>query len=409
MQKKFLAVLLAVCLVLAFSSIALAADFSVKATVDEGKYVEQTQSDKTFTFYTDADKVDLKFSNITEGYSLFQNGAVTEQRDFELTGELKLSVGPTPVETIDYQETETEDPVEYTFKLVKIAADDVVIETALYNGNSADATAYDKESGKFLVPCNVTPYVKITVSGAAADAITVTGADKPNEAGYAALKNFDDFTTSATVAVKIGSKTVASKSFDMLRPTLSKIYFNGRSTNSGRNTLTNHAGDGYEFSSQKYMESDWDPLYYKVLPLCEDKATVSVKRGNTPVQSTGSGWYGQNMSGAPYKLTVTITVGEEKTVSQKYTVYLMEKDYSGPTVKSFKANEKSGGKGDEYLTVVDKEAKTVYIFLPEGVSDLYVSAKTRSSASAASSTRPATPSRKASGTNAPPPISTAKS
>ena len=78
------------------------------------------------------------------------------------------------------------------------------------------------------------------------------------------------------------------------------------------------------------------------------------------------------MTQAPYKRTVTITVGKEKTVSQNYTLYLMSEGYSGPAVKSFQASEKADGNGDSYLTVVDEEAKTVHIFLPEDADGFFV-------------------------------------
>ena len=60
MKKKLLVLLLALALVLAFSSLALAADnFSAKAAVESGKFVEQTAAEKAYTFYTDAGKVTL--------------------------------------------------------------------------------------------------------------------------------------------------------------------------------------------------------------------------------------------------------------------------------------------------------------------------------------------------------------
>ena len=288
MKKRLLILMLALALVLVFSSLALAADnFSVTSKVESGKFVEQAASG--YTYYTDASKVTLTLTP-DNGYSLYDGDtplALIEGRyEFDLTSEGKtIGVGPTPLADppADYQPTA---PVKYTFKLVKIDANAVKIESYLYNGNSAAANTYDKEGSDILVPLKTKPYVKIT----APDGIplTISGADIPNTDGYAALEDFDDFTTSAKVTVKLGQQELASESFSLLRPTLEKIYFNGKASNSGRNTLTNDESGVYEFSTADYIDADWNPVYYKITPLCDD-ASVTVKQGSTTL-TPSSGW-----------------------------------------------------------------------------------------------------------------------
>ena len=365
MKKTLLIMLLACGLLLICAGTALADDFSVSADPGEGRHaVVIDEGENSFSVYTDASSVKLSFT-LKEGYDLrigsyadaapADKGVVTDT----LTGTASYSVGPAG--------SEERTVYTYTLKPVSVAIDAGLYKTA---DGSAKYDATDK--GKVLVPDDVTPYAKISVTGA--DGVcTVTGAGEINENGYAALSNFDDMDLSAAVEVKVGGVSFARRSFELLRPTLSTINFNSKASNTSDRTLTIQDGI-YAYDTAEQVSSDWSTIYFQVNPLCTE-ASVKVEQAKADIEPSG-GWYSQRMNKDCYDLTVTVTVAvEDKKVEQEYTVYLMDDKYAGPQVKTFAAREKADGQGAEYLTVVDNVGRIVYVLLPEGVSTFWASAE----------------------------------
>ncbi|MBQ3286743.1 MAG: cadherin-like beta sandwich domain-containing protein [Firmicutes bacterium] len=369
MKKKLLVVMLALALVLAFSSLAMAYDnFSVEPDAGSGKVAAivpngtEAAGDNTidcYKVYTNAETVSMVFT-LKEGYSLFvgSSSSASEQTTVTLNSTEYYTVKPT-------DSTSTEDPVTCKYTLEKISAS---IDAAnLYQDAAGDAK-YPKSGSSFLVPTGVKKvYVKITPPEGVE--YTVDGADKPNDAGYAAV-SINDSTDSFTVAVKVGGETFASQKFTLL-PLLKDIYFNDEASTSGRNTLPIKRGTDEYTTKDGYVESGWSPVYFK--PNATDNSDdVTVYRGSTKLTADSKGWFSQRMNSDVYELTIEVSVGEGKnTASQTYTLYLMAEDYEGPTIKSFEANELSTGRGDDYITVVDQESKTVYVFLPDGETSFY--------------------------------------
>ena len=72
MRKKLLAILLAMTLVLAFSSLALAADFTV--TADEAEIVV---SGTEYTVYSDADSVELSIERTGDNIAIAPGTHIT--------------------------------------------------------------------------------------------------------------------------------------------------------------------------------------------------------------------------------------------------------------------------------------------------------------------------------------------
>ncbi|MBR0376722.1 MAG: hypothetical protein IJH59_09180, partial [Firmicutes bacterium] len=278
MKKKLLVVMLALALVLAFSGMAMAYDnFSVEPDAGSGKVAAivpngtEAAGDNTidcYKVYTNAETVSMVFT-LKEGYSLFvgSSSSASEQTTVTLNSTEYYTVKPT-------DSTSTEDPVTCKYTLEKISAS---IDAAnLYQDAAGDAK-YPKSGSSFLVPTGVKKvYVKITPPEGVE--YTVDGADKPNDAGYAAV-SINDSTDSFTVAVKVGGETFASQKFTLL-PLLKDIYFNDEASTSGRNTLPIKRGTDEYTTKDGYVESGWSPVYFK--PNATDNSDdVTVYRGST--------------------------------------------------------------------------------------------------------------------------------
>lgn len=369
MRKKLLAVLLALALVLAFSGMAMAADFTVKATVPEGKTATIESSGTKYTVTTDAaatDPVTLTFTNLKEGYTVTGEGveALADNAGYTcgLPGDKTLSIGPA-------EETTDNPRIDYTFSLVRVGDYTVTIDSKLYD---AEAKEYKKSGDSFLVPTRLNKvYAKITVTKgtepASSSEYEVVGADKSTGA-----IPIDDFTTSAKVTVKIGGIEVGSQSFTLLRPTLKTVVFNDEATDPRDKMYIKSGTYTYNTKDEKLVDSDWSPVYFKPTALAGSKADIAVKRSSTPLNPDSKGWYNQRMTSDVYTLNIEVSVGSgDDAISQAYTIYLMADDYEGPTVKSFEANELSTGRGDDYMTVIDQENKTIYVFLPDGEDEFY--------------------------------------
>ena len=359
MKKKLLAVMLALVLVLAFSSVAMAADFE-HFSVDPGAGAAIVPGDgNKATVYAAANEVTLTFT-MAEGYSIRFDGESNDSGigvvTHKISGEQAFNVG--------LVDTGNSDRVYYTFSLQKVEAS---IESANLYKDAAGTAKYPKSGSGFMVPTGV-KYVYVKITPPEGVDYTVEGAGKPNSDGYAAV-SISDTTKKFTVAVKVGGETFASQEYTLL-PLLADIYFNDEASASGRNTLPIERGTDEYSTKDGYVESGWNPVYFKPNATDSD-AKITVYRNSTKLNDN-NGWYSQRMSLDVYELTIEVSVGEGKdAVSQEYTVYLMGEDYEGPTVKSFEANELSTGRGDDYITVVDQESKTIYVFLPENASKFY--------------------------------------
>ena len=354
MKKKLLILMLALALVLAFSSLALAADsFSVKADAGSGKAAAVSDGENAYVVYTDADSVKLTLTPKT-GVTLNPES-------------LTLSAGTTgTVTATDAEGVATE----YTFTYKKV---EVKIADALY-GKADGTEEYEVNGkGKIVVPTNVVPYAKITVKDSDGNALdsslySLVGAEAQNDGGFARLLSFDDRTLETGAAVRIGGVTFASHRFTLLRPTLDRIKFNSKATNTGDRTLTVKSGV-YDYDTKDQVDGAWSTVYFEVIPLCGE-AGVTVEQGSKDMEPDGKGWYSQALVKDVYNLTVTVTLED---IEQKYTVHLMNDAYSGPQVTAFDAFEKDGGTGEKYLTLVDGANSSVYVFLPEGADKFYAS------------------------------------
>lgn len=372
MRKKLLAVLLALALVLAFSSLAMAADahFTVDAKAESG--AASIAFDKTddaatpamnyYNVYTNAAKVELTFK-IDEGYdirimssSTGQTGEVKE----ELTSSLKFNIG--------LPGTENEERTYYTYTLVSASAS---IDGKLYD---KDGNEYKKSGDDYLVPAGVEKvYLKITPPAGDIE-YTLSGADKTSD-GFAAVSINDKTTTLAKGAVKVnigGEAFAESPKVTMLRPTLDYVKFNEKAKELKDQLYIVSGTYVYDTKTDKLVDSDWSTVYIKPVAVCDDaEVTVKLDGATKPLSKSGD-WYYQYMGSDVYKLIVNVSVGSgDDAIEKDYTIYLMAEDYEGPTVKTFKANEKSTGAGDDYLTVIDQESKTIYVFLPDGEDEFY--------------------------------------
>ena len=367
MKKKLLAVVLALALVLALSSLALAADFTVKA----GSSAEISSSGNSYTVYAKSNSVELTFTPASD-VILSGEGLADNKLTLTAAGATVKATKKVPPENEGDEPTVT--TTDYSFALVNVSTYKVTISTSLYDKKG---NAYGTDGDDILVPAKLDKvYAKITVNDAEGNPVSssgyeVTGADKPDENGLAAIA-VNDFTDAADVAVKIGGVEVKSRSFTMLRPVLENVYFNNGESNSGRNTLKIKSGT-YEYTTQDgYVDDDWNPVFYKPNAKAHSKASITVKRGSTEILPNSAGWYSQRMDNGVVKITVTVSVGpDDIAISQPYTFYLMSENYSGPTVKAFAANASSNGRGTSYQTVVDQENKLIYVFLPDGEDDFY--------------------------------------
>ncbi len=358
MKKKLLALMLALALVLAFSGLAMAAevststaDFTVSAAVENG-HIAIVGGSYAYSLCTEANGVTLTFAP-ADGVELEGDGLVNNI--------ITLTTSATVTAT-----RENADPATYTFTYKNVSAD--IDATKLYKRAVDDpAQEFDKDEGSFLVPADLDKvFVKITPP-AGVD-YTITGVTKLDN-GFVQVP-IDDFTTEFTLDVKIGGQTFASETFSLLRPTLQYIDFNNVASSSGRNRMEI---ESYVYSYKTkdgHVESGWSPVYLRPHAL-SDKATVTVKRDDTELNKS-NGWSYQTMNRDVYKLTVTVSVGSgNDAISQPYTIYLMDEDYTGPTVKTFGANERSTGLGANYVTVVDNEGMKISVFVPEGVNSFY--------------------------------------
>lgn len=376
MRKKLLAVLLALALVLAFSGMAMAVDFT--ASVESGSKTDQPvlTGDKAYTIYADTSNVNLKISGLPEGYTVTSTATtVTPDTDgsytCNLTDVVSLKIGPS-------EPTEDNPAADYVFTVVNVSKVVAEINANLYDGSDSTAAAYKTSGTSILVPTKLSKvYAKISVkdkvtsSDYPTDEYTVSGSGKPNANGYAAIP-IDDFTDESTVVVKMGSFELEKQTFSLLRPTLKTVVFNDEATDPRDKMYIKSGTYTYNTKDEKLVDSDWSPVYFKPTALAGSKADIAVKRSSTPLNPDSKGWYNQRMTSDVYTLNIEVSVGSgDDAISQAYTIYLMAGDYEGPTVKSFEANESSNGRGDDYITVVDQESKTVYVFLPDGETSFY--------------------------------------
>lgn len=354
MKKKLLVVMLALALVLAFSSLAMAAsslpadDFT--ATAGSGTSIVNGETPNEYVVYTSANSVTLTFTK-KDGVELDKTTLTLPNNDGN-SGTVKATKA---------------DATEVTYKFTYNNASADIDGARLFT-SASETTVFGMDGTSFLVPVDVDAvYVKITPPAEGIE-YTVEGANSPDANGFAKVV-INDFTTEFTVAVKIGGVSFASKTFELLRPTLQYVDFNKGAVNSGRNRMEIENGVYTYKTDDGYVESDWSTVYIRPQALCHD-ATVTVKRSDTPLSKSGD-WYYQRMSSDVYKLTVTVSVGKTNTISKPYTIYLMAEDYVGPTVKTFAANESNTGLGANYLTVIDNVNRKLYVFLPEGKSSFY--------------------------------------
>ncbi len=375
MKKKLLVVMLALALVLAFSSLAMAADkWDPNDSLSTDAFTVTVDEANTASFVYDktAGEPAVKYYNV---YSMSQEINLTfvpkENITLDVTNnKLKLTNSATVTATKP-AENQGDDPVIigiYTFTLINLNDYTITIDSKLYDGNGAE---YKKSGDSFLVPTNLSKvYAKITVTKgnepAGISEYEVEGADKATGA-----IPIDDFTESTEVTVKIGGFE-RSQEFDMLRPTLQYIDFNDTASSEGAHELTIKSGVYTYKTDDGYVGSGWSRVYIKPVAVCDDaEVTVKLDGATNPLSKSGD-WYYQYMGSDVYKLTATVTVGTgADAIKKDYTIYLMAEDYEGPTVKTFKANEKSTGAGDDYLTVIDQESKTIYVFLPDGEDEFY--------------------------------------
>ena len=398
MRKKLLAVLLALALVLAFSGMAMALeqadnyDFTVVLdtpnpnTASFGNITVNIEGDVTtgidYDVYSKSNSVDLVFTT-EEGVTL--NGAApVSGKDNEYKATL-TDAAPVTVTTSKLVEADTV-TMTYIFTLYNLNNYTPTIEPDLYDGVGTTANAYNKSGSNILVPTRAKVYGNIKVKNADGEVInsdnytvTMTIKGKKTTADIAAVDNngffaipINDFTEDVDVSVTMGDLEIKKASFSLLRPTLDYVMFNDEATTTRDHLIIENGVYTYNTKDEKLVDGDWTRVYIKPVPLSSGAEATVKLAGATKDLNTSGGWYYQSMGRDVYELTVTVKVGSgNDAIDEDYTIYLMAGDYEGPTVKSFEANESSNGRGDDYITVVDQESKTVYVFLPDGETSFY--------------------------------------
>ncbi|MBQ6807626.1 MAG: cadherin-like beta sandwich domain-containing protein [Firmicutes bacterium] len=331
------------------------AELEVKVATGQTGYtnVEKSADGKTFTVYSTlaAPKVTLTAS---------------EKATIDKTSPLTVSANTTVKVTA---EDGTE--VVYTIKFEKVS---VTIDGPYTKSSVASSSKLDVETDggkKYIARGNGKGSLYFEVKGLETG-MTVSGADKVSgkddvyEAEYAADA------TSLTIAVKKGTNTIISETYNLVRPTLDSILVYDDDNESKADEVTKFSSS---FAATYTFDEDWEDLY--ILPIPNNSKYVeSIEVDGDELDLDDDEWFEMELKKDAYEIEidVTVEVGDDKA-SQTYTLFVSNDEYEGGGIEEFIANDDDDTK-TPYLTFVGKDK--IYVFVPydnEG-DDIYFQALT---------------------------------